>query len=151
MSEKQITVRPVQEGDYDAWFVLWKGYQTFYKTDIPIEATLMTWKRFFDETEPIYGAVAVDENGKIVGLTHYLYHRTTWTIEKYCYLEDLFVDPEQRGGGVGKKLIEFVQAEANKEKCSRLYWHTQNGNATARRLYDYVANLTEFVKYQKAL
>ena len=85
----------------------------------------------------------------MIGLVHYIFHRSTWTIENYCYLQDLFVDPKHRASGLGRKLIEAVYAEAEKNHCSRVYWLTQENNEQARMLYDRIADQTGFIQYRK--
>ncbi len=149
-----LTVRPVARQDYDAWLPLWDGYNKFYgrfgPTALPIEVTRMTWARFFDAYEPVHALVAESE-GKLVGLVHYLFHRSTTLIEPNCYLQDLFTDERTRGKGVGRALIEAVYERARLAGCSRVYWLTHTTNATARRLYDQVADNTGFIVYRKML
>ena len=149
-----LTVRPVARQDYDAWLPLWDGYNKFYgrfgPTALPIEVTRMTWARFFDAYEPVHALVAESE-GKLVGLVHYLFHRSTTLIEPNCYLQDLFTDEKTRGKGVGRALIEAVYERARVAGCSRVYWLTHTTNATARRLYDQVADNTGFIVYRKML
>ena len=149
-----LTVRPVARADYDAWLPLWEGYNKFYgrfgPTALPLEVTRMTWARFFDAYEPVHGLVAESE-GKLVGLVHYLLHRSTTLIEPNCYLQDLFTDEDTRGKGVGRALIEAVYERAKASGCTRVYWLTHQTNATARRLYDQVADNTGFIVYRKML
>lgn len=149
-----LTVRPVARADYDAWLPLWDGYNKFYgrfgPTALPLEVTRMTWARFFDAYEPVHGLVAESE-GKLVGLVHYLLHRSTTLIEPNCYLQDLFTDERTRGKGVGRALIEAVYERAKAAGCTRVYWLTHQTNATARRLYDQVADNTGFIVYRKML
>ena len=149
-----LTVRPVVRADYEAWLPLWDGYNEFYgrvgPTALPIEITRMTWARFFDAYEPVHALVAESE-GKLVGLVHYLFHRSTTLIEPNCYLQDLFTDQRTRGKGVGRGLIEAVYERAKSAGCSRVYWLTHETNATARRLYDRVAQNTGFIVYRKML
>ncbi len=149
-----LTVRPVARQDYDAWLPLWDGYNKFYgrfgSTALPIEVTRMTWARFFDAYEPVHALVAESE-GKLVGLVHYLFHRSTTLIEPNCYLQDLFTDEKTRGKGVGRALIEAVYERARIAGCTRVYWLTHTTNATARRLYDQVADNTGFIVYRKML
>ena len=149
-----LTVRPVARQDYDAWLPLWDGYNKFYgrfgPTALPIEVTRMTWARFFDAYEPVHALVAESE-AKLVGLVHYLLHRSTTLIEPNCYLQDLFTDERTRGKGVGRALIEAVYERARVAGCSRVYWLTHQTNATARRLYDQVADNTGFIVYRKML
>lgn len=149
-----LTVRPVARQDYDAWLPLWDGYNKFYgrsgPTALPIEVTRTTWARFFDAYEPVHALVAESE-GKLVGLVHYLFHRSTTLIEPNCYLQDLFTDERLRGKGVGRALIEAVYERAKIAGCSRVYWLTHETNATARRLYDQVAENTGFIVYRQML
>lgn len=149
-----LKVRPVARADYDAWLPLWDGYNKFYgrfgPTALPIEVTRMTWARFFDAYEPVHGLVAESER-RLVGLVHYLLHRSTTLIEPNCYLQDLFTDERTRGKGVGRALIEAVYERAKIAGCTRVYWLTHQTNATARRLYDQVAENTGFIVYRKML
>jgi GNAT superfamily N-acetyltransferase len=147
-------VRPVRRADYDQWLPLWDGYNAFYgrhgATALAGDITRMTWARFFDGTEPVHALVA-ESGGRLVGLTHYLFHRSTTMLGPICYLQDLFTDPALRGKGVGKQLIEAVYERARLAGSTRVYWHTQATNTTARRLYDHVASDSGFVVYRKEL
>jgi len=149
-----LAVRPVARQDYDAWLPLWDGYNKFYgrfgETALPVEITRMTWARFFDAYEPVHALVAESE-GKLVGLVHFLFHRSTTLIEPNCYLQDLFTDERTRGKGVGRALIEAVYERARIAGCTRVYWLTHETNATARKLYDSVADNTGFIVYRKML
>ncbi|HLJ19626.1 MAG TPA: GNAT family N-acetyltransferase [Stellaceae bacterium] len=149
-----LAVRPVARQDYEAWLPLWDGYNKFYgragPTALPVEITRMTWARFFDAYEPVHALVAESE-GKLIGLVHYLFHRSTTLIEPNCYLQDLFTDERARGKGVGRALIEAVYERARIAGCSRVYWLTHETNAIARRLYDSVADNTGFLVYRKML
>ena len=143
----EVTVRPLQQSDQLDWRRLWTAYLAFYKTTVPEEVYATTWKRLFaqGEFEP-KGFIALLD-GKAVGLTHYLYHRSCWSEKNNCYLQDLFADPEVRGKGVGAALIEAVRQEAGKIGVTNVYWMTNEENATARRLYDRVARRTGFIEY----
>jgi len=145
-----LRIRAVFPSDHGQWEALWLGYQTFYKTKIPAQTTEITWARFFDSNEPMYALVA-EEEGALIGLVHYLFHRSTWTAGPYCYLQDLFTLETARGKGVGRALIEAVYAAANREGASRVYWLTHETNAEARKLYDKVAQNLGFVQYRKDL
>ena len=145
-----LRIRAVFPSDHAQWEALWLGYQTFYKTKIPAQTTEITWARFFDSNEPMYALVAQEE-GALIGLVHYLFHRSTWTAGPYCYLQDLFTLETARGKGVGRALIEAVYAAANREGASRVYWLTHETNAEARKLYDKVAQNLGFVQYRKDL
>jgi GNAT superfamily N-acetyltransferase len=159
-----IQVRFAARGDFAAWLPLWEGYNRFYgrfdATALPAEITQMTWSRFFDAYEPMRALVAEDmtpenntpENkGRLVGLAHYLFHRSTITIEPTCYLQDLFTAEAARGKGVGRKLIEAVYEQARLAGVVNVYWRTHASNATARRLYDSVAQDSAFVVYKKTV
>lgn len=142
-----VTIESAEQKDYASWLPLWINYQTFYRTKISDEVTKLTWERFLTPNEPVYCAVA-KYDGKIVGLVHYLFHRSTWAESNYCYLEDLFVSEEVRGQHIGKQLIEYVQQQAQKHHASRLYWHTHETNLRGQRLYDWVAQKSGMIEYQ---
>ena len=148
------TIRPITRDDYAAWRPLWDGYNAFYKrsgaTALPEEITAATWSRFFDAYEPVFALVA-ERGGALVGLVHFLFHRSTTQLGPVCYLQDLFTAEAARGGGVGHALIEAVYARAKAEGIRRVYWQTHETNATAMRLYDHVADKSGFVVYVKNL
>ncbi|PHI28091.1 GNAT family N-acetyltransferase [Budvicia aquatica] len=145
-----VSVSPVKEDDYAQWLPHWLSYQQFYKVQLSEEITLTTWKRFFEAGTPVYCAVA-REGQKIVGFVHYLFHASTWAINDYCYLEDLFVTPEIRGKNIGKQLIEYVQQQAQQHQSARLYWHTQETNLTAQRLYNWIGEKPGMIEYRMPL
>ena len=149
-----ITIREVCRNDRAEWQVLWDGYNAFYgrsgATALDPAITEKTWERFFDPAEPVYCLVAVDE-GRVVGLAHYLFHRSTTREADVCYLQDLFTAESLRGQGVGRKLMDAVADAARHSGSSRLYWQTKVDNHTARALYDKVAEHTGFIVYTKEL
>ena len=142
-----IVIRPLEASDHADWRRLWTAYLEFYETTVPEEVYSTTWKRLFEsgEFEPKGFIALVD--GKAVGLVHYIYHRSCWSLVNNCYLQDLFADPDARGSGVGSALIEAVRVEAAKIGVSNVYWMTHETNATARRVYDRVARRTGFIEY----
>ena len=148
MQSDDTIIRPVREADFEQWLPLWRGYQEFYRTRIAEEATRATWNRFFDAQEPVHGIVA-ERKGKLVGLAHYLFHRSTWLVGATCYLNDLFVDPTGRRSGVARKLIDAVYAAADQHGAAEVYWLTHESNAAARLLYDQVARYGGFIQYQR--
>lgn len=150
MHDQAIQVAPIQQQDYQQWLEHWKGYQTFYQVELSNDITQITWNRFFDPNVPMHCAVAKDGE-QILGFVHFLFHLSTWSITNYCYLEDLFVAPSARGKHIGKQLIEYVQKQANLENCSRLYWHTQETNHTAQKLYDWIAHKSGMIQYRMPL
>jgi GNAT superfamily N-acetyltransferase len=143
-------VRPLQARDKPVWLALFKGYIEFYKAIVSEDVIETLWQRLMRGGEGFHVAlVAVDDADIPVGLAHVLFHRSTWSNGWYCYLEDLFVDPARRQKGVGRALIEAVYAEADARRCARVYWMTQETNATARTLYDRVASKSPFVQYRR--
>ena len=130
-----LEIRAALAADKQRWFILWQGYLDFYKTELSTEQSELTWQRILDPEFNMKCAVVVD-NGLIVGFTTYSLQNSTWSENGHCYLEDLFVDPAVRGKGVGRALIEYVKSYAIENNCSRLYWNTDEDNATARKLYD---------------
>ena len=143
-------IRGIEPTDRAEWTQLWKAYLAFYETVLPDEVFASTWSRLLDPTEPTWGALAL-QDGKPVGLVHWLYHRTNWAITDTCYLQDLFVAPEGRGTGLGSALIDHVAADATAKGSSRLYWLTHESNATARALYDKVSQRSGFIQYRRNL
>ncbi len=145
-----MIVRPLRAEDREQWQPLWDGYNLFYdRPSLPREITEASWARFLDPDEPMFAAVA-EFNGNLVGLVHYLYHRSTTSIQHVCYLQDLFTAPKARGMGAGRALIEHVYDEALKAGVRRIYWQTHENNP-ARKLYDRVAEVTPFRRYVKEL
>ena len=130
-----ISIRAANPADKQRWLVLWQGYLDFYKTELSTEQSELTWQRILNPEFNMKCALAIDD-GAIVGFTTYNLQNSTWSENGHCYLEDLFVDSTVRGKGVGRSLIEYVKSYAIENKCSRLYWNTDEDNATARKLYD---------------
>ena len=147
-----ISIRPVRREDFEQWLPLWDGYNAFYgrsgETALAEEVTAMTWSRFFDAYEPVHALVAESE-GRLLGLVHYLYHRSTTAIAPSCYLQDLFTTQATRGKGVGRALINAVYERAEAAGAGRVYWQTHETNQTAMQLYDKVAERSGFVVYRK--
>lgn len=147
-----LNVRSVAHADFDQWKPLWDGYNAFYgrhgSTALPEEVTRQTWSRFFDAYEPVHALVA-EREGNVLGIVHYLFHRSTISIAPTCYLQDLFTLESARGQGVGRALIEAVYQRAKEAGCPRVYWLTHETNATARQLYDNVAENSGFLVYRQ--
>lgn len=142
-------IREIRKDDEAEWRRLWHGYLAFYETALPEEVYATSFARLLDPAVDDYHGLIAEVEGKPVGLVHYIYHRHGWRIENVCYLQDLYVDPEVRGTGAGRTLIEAVYAAADADGCPSVYWLTQHFNATARQLYDRIATLTPFIKYQR--
>lgn len=145
-----LEIRAALPADKQRWFILWQGYLDFYQTELSTEQSALTWQRIIDPEFNMKCAVAIDD-GLIVGFTTYSLQNSTWSEGGHCYLEDLFVDPAVRGKGVGRALIEYVKSYAIENNCSRLYWNTDEDNATARKLYDTYAVESGKRQYRIAL
>jgi GNAT superfamily N-acetyltransferase len=147
-----VIIRSVTPHDHAQWLPLWDSYNAFYgragATALAPEITAMTWARFFDAYEPVHGLVA-ESGGELLGLTHYLFHRSTTAIAPSCYLQDLFTSEAARGKGVGRALINGVYQRAKLAGSPRVYWQTHETNRTAMQLYDKVAEHSGFVVYRK--
>jgi GNAT superfamily N-acetyltransferase len=147
-----FSIRFITRQDYDQWLSLWDCYNAFYgrsgPTALPPEITKMTWSRFFDAYEPVHALVA-ETDGQLLGLTHYLFHRSTIAIAPVCYLQDLFTSEAARGKGVGRALINGVYEQARLAGANRVYWQTHETNHTAMQLYDKVAERSGFLVYRK--
>ena len=149
-----LKIRGIETTDFAAWQLLWDGYNAFYgrhgATALAAEITRATWQRFFNPAEPVFALVA-ELDGQLLGLTHYLYHRSTTRIELTCYLQDLFTDPATRGKGVGRALIQGVYEQAKAAGITRVYWQTHTTNAAGRLLYDKVAKNMRFIVYSQEI
>jgi len=151
---RPILVRPIQRNDRPAWTPLWDGYNAFYGRNgakaLSSEITEATWQRFFDPNEPVFALVAEADN-RLLGLAHYLFHRSTTRVELTCYLQDLFTVETERGRGVGRSLINGVYQQAKVAGIKRVYWQTHESNAAGRSLYDKVAKHLGFLVYVQDL
>jgi GNAT superfamily N-acetyltransferase len=144
-----IAIRQIEEKDRPQWEALFRAYIRFYKEKVSDEVIDLTWQRILKQEDGFLGLVAEEESGRLVGLVHLLFHRSTWSPTVYCYLEDLFVDIDTRRHGLGRALIEATYREADKRGATRTYWTTKADNATARRLYDRLAKPSGFVQYRR--
>lgn len=148
MTSKTHTIRPAIAVDRKQWDPLWQGYLQFYESTLSAEVTDTLWQRILDPAEPIEARMAVAENGELLGFTHFFPHPHTWYTAPVCYLNDLFVSPVIRGGGIGLALIAAVVEVAKQEGWAEVYWHTQQHNSVARGLYDKMTGGTDgFVNY----
>jgi GNAT superfamily N-acetyltransferase len=145
-----MNIRLAEAQDFDQWLPLWQGYQAFYKVQIAPEVTQLTWQRLLDPSEPMHCAVA-EHDGELLGMVHYIYHRSCWTRGDYCYLQDLFAAPTHRGQGIGRALIEHVYAKAAEAGAARVWWLTHESNTQAMQLYDRIADKSGFIQYRKVM
>lgn len=143
-------IRPIKPEDRSQWDALWQGYLTFYQQELSAEQTDLTWQRLCDDEFEMHGLV-VELDGELVGLAHFSFTHSSWAENRDLYLEDLFVSPAVRGQGFGKALILALDEIAREEGARKIWWETHKDNATARRLYDSVAELSEFVKYSRSV
>ncbi len=144
---RPVTIRPVTEADRAAWQLLFSDYLAFYETSRPEAVFDTAFARLLSDDPQEFSGLLAELDGEIVGLTHYLFHRHMWSEANTCYLQDLFVAEPARGAGAGRALIEAVHDRAARSGATGVYWLTQDFNHTARRLYDEVAELTPFIKY----
>jgi len=151
---KEMEIRLVESGDFTEWRILWEGYNSFYgregKTALSSEIIEMTWSRFLDFDEPVHAMVAINSN-KMLGLVHFLFHRSTINIEPVCYIQDLFTTETARGKGVGHALIDKASEYAKSKGTKRIYWQTHETNSVAIRLYEKVVGKSGFIVYSKML
>lgn len=144
-----LEIRPLLPGDEAEWRRLWTDYLAFYETVLPEKIYALTWKRLMSGDPHEYSGFVALKEGRPVGLAHYLFHRSCWLENNACYLQDLYADPQVRGFGIGRALIEAIYARAKAVGSTEVYWMTQEFNQTARRLYDRIAEKTPFLVYQK--
>lgn len=143
-----VQIRDLAAEDEPRWRELWAGYLDFYEHPLPEEVTATTLRRLLAREHGLSGQVALDEDGRVIGFVHRVIHAGTWSTGPRCYLEDLYVDAAVRGTGAGRALIEATRAYAVAQGCSEVFWITETGNTTARRLYDRVATLADYVRYE---
>jgi GNAT superfamily N-acetyltransferase len=145
------TIRPLRPEDEAEWRRLWTGYLAFYQTTVPEAVYASTFARLLGDDPQDFSALVAEDGGQLLGLTHFLFHRHAWKIENVCYLQDLYVDPQTRGTGLGRALIEAVYARADASGAPAVYWLTQDFNRQARQLYDRIARVTPFIRYVRPL
>ncbi|AHF70269.1 MULTISPECIES: GNAT family N-acetyltransferase [Pseudomonas] len=145
-----VQIRPVTADDHGAWLPLWQAYLRFYKTELADGVSDVTWQRILDPAETTHSALAWLD-GKAVGMVNFIYHRSNWSIKNACYLQDLIVAPEQRGTGIGRRLIEHVYATAKANDCDKVHWLTHETNTTAIQLYERIAERGGYIQFRKAL
>lgn len=145
-----VVVRPLRGADESDWRRLWTAYLEFYETSVPEEVYATSFARLLSGDAREFHGLIAEVEGRPVGLVHYLFHRHMWKVEDTCYLQDLYAEPEHRGRGIGRRLIEAVYAAADAAGSPSVYWLTQDFNATARRLYDRIGRLTPFIRYNRA-
>jgi GNAT superfamily N-acetyltransferase len=143
-----LTIRPARADDFERWNTLWQGYVKFYRASVSDEITAVTWQRILDPASAIKSLVA-QRSGQLVGICNYVMHDSTWDTRPICYLQDLYVDPESRGGGAAKALMLACEDAARTKGCFRVYWQTQEYNAPARSLYDTITPRSSFIVYRK--
>ncbi len=140
-------VRRIEARDEPRWRELWDGYTRFYEREPDAAITRHCWARIMDPDSPVHAIVAVNEDGRVIGIANYLIHESTSALRPVCYLQDLFVDPAIRGGGVGKAMIDWLLDEVKRQNWSRLYWSTRETNYRARGLYDKYTPHSGFLRY----
>ena len=141
-----LAIRALLPNDEPTWRHLWRAYCDFYEAKVPDAVTQRTWKRILDPDTAVMCIVA-ELDGRVVGFAHCVVHENTWETQPVCYLEDLFVDPQARGRGVGRALLDWLRNAMRAEGWARLYWMTRRDNAPARALYDSFTQADDFVRY----
>ena len=147
LADAAVTVRAVAAADEASWRSLWDGYCRFYEVELAPDVTRHTWNRLMNPGSPVNAIVAEQRELGVIGLANYVVHENTWETTPVCYLEDLYVDPGVRAGGVGRKLIDWLVDAMAREGWSRLYWVTRENNYRARGLYDKFTPRDPFVRY----
>ncbi len=143
-----MIIRRLKNKDKETWLPLWQGYLEFYQADLDRAVTEKAWTEIISADRARGGFAAITEEGEMAGFVHYLFHASTWSLNDYCYLEDLFVGHEGRGLGTGRALIEAVYEEADRRGSERVYWITNGDNITAQKLYDRIAEKSDFLQYR---
>jgi GNAT superfamily N-acetyltransferase len=145
----QVEIRKPSQADEPEWRRLWGLYLKFYETSLAEEVYQTTFARLLSGSDNEFSGLIALRDGQPVGIAHFLFHRHCWRVENVCYLQDLYVDEAIRGTGAGRALIEAVYQQADRAGCPNVYWLTQDANEVGRRLYDRIAKVTPFIKYQR--
>lgn len=145
----EILVRPLERSDRAAWQGHWSDYLEFYQQELSGSVTDGLFERLLSPRS--HSAFVAETPAGIVGFVHFLFHDSSWSLERVCYLEDLYVSPDARGGGVGRKLIEAVYEAADREPDAngKVYWHTNKNNKRAQMLYNGIGELSDFIRYER--
>lgn len=143
-----LEVFPLNRSHRDSWQTLAEGYKTFYNTPTSLLEYEVAWTKLMSGDE-VHG-LGASVDGKLVGFAHFLFHSSTW-VQRVCYFQDLFTEPEARGHGVAKALIQEVARQARAAGATRYYWLTQENNTIARVLYEKVAKYNGFIRYDFVL
>ncbi len=145
-------IRELRESDRKGWQRLYEGYQAFYNfPDRPAEFYDKAFARLMSRDTRDFRGLIYEDGGRLLGLTHYVFHPNLWRDEGVCYLQDLFTSAEARGRGVARALIEGVYAAADKAGVPSVYWLTAEDNYPGRMLYDRVALRSPFIRYNRKL
>jgi len=145
-----MEIRDLAVTDEAEWRSLWSAYLEFYGARVSEKVYETTFARLTGTASQDFDGKVAVRDGHLVGLVHFLSHRHCWRVENVIYLQDLYVAPDARGIGAGRRLIKAVYASGDAAATPTVYWLTQDFNEGARKLYDQVAELTPFIKYQRA-
>jgi GNAT superfamily N-acetyltransferase len=143
-----LEIFPLDHSHRDAWQPLAEGYKTFYNTPTSPAEYEAAWSKLMSGHE-VHG-IGASLDGRLVGIAHFLFHSSTWA-PRICYLQDLFTEPQVRGQGIAKALIQEIARQARAAGAARYYWLTQENNAVARVLYEKLARYNGFIRYDFAL
>ena len=132
----EYTIRPAGAADVPDLLRLIRELAAYEKLEhlvVGSEAMLAT--QLFGEHRAAEALVAVS-GGRAVGFALYFTTFSTFLCRPGIHLEDLFVEPEQRGAGIGKALLRQLAAIAAERGCGRLEWHVLDWNEPSIRFYE---------------
>ena len=145
-------VRHVRADEFDGWSRLFRGYAEFYRWPTSDEHQRQIWRWIHDEkTVEALVAVRVDGDGNEIGDPVGLAHLREWVRPLrgvVCgYLDDLYVDPATRGGGVVDALFAEMNRIGRDRGWAIVRWTTADDNYRARGAYDKIATRTTWITY----
>lgn len=143
----QLNIRPLTESDRSRWEQLFRDYAKFYKTEVPQGGFDRVWAWIFDTDNAFWCDVVELEDGRVIGFTQYQLMHRSLSGAMVCYLSDLYVEPEIRGSGAGRTMIDHVIDVARKKGITNVRWLTQEFNYPGRRLYDTYQPKSDFILY----
>ncbi|MFK7840453.1 MAG: N-acetyltransferase family protein [Bdellovibrionales bacterium] len=135
-----MKIRPLTDHDFPQWLTLWNANNLGHKNEA---VTTQTWVRLNNDNSPVCALVAEDK-GSLIGLVQYVLHPTTGSVEDVCYMQDVFVDPDHRGKGIARQMIEHLERLGKQEKWARIYWLAEAKNEAAQALYKSLGHKLDF-------
>jgi len=129
------TIRPATREDVPVILGFVRALAAYEREPDAVTATEADLLRDGFSPNPFFSCLIAEHNGRAAGFALYFFSYSTWLGRPGLYLEDIFVEPELRGRGIGKALLERVAAIAVEKDCPRLQWEVLDWNTPAIEFY----------------